>query len=81
MGQYISFSLSLSSSFFLIALYWITVHCLLIRESELIVLLLKYAYIKAEDGGLGKDRQKEKSIETELLGSSCRHQIHNGSSF
>ena len=54
---------------YFIALYWISVPFLLIRESELMVLLVKYAYIKAEDKGLGKGRQKEKSIETELFWS------------
>ena len=39
------------------------------KRGELMVLLVKYAYIKAEDGGLGKGRQKEKSIETELFWS------------
>ena len=36
------------------ALYWVSARCLLIRESQLMVLLVKYAYIKEEDGGYVK---------------------------
>ena len=33
------------------------------------VLLVKHAYIKEEDGGLDKGRQNKKSIEIDLFGS------------